>query len=303
MAKSVYIVVTPFFPTPTNWRGPFCFDFVKALKRELEERKLGGGGHWNVLVFKEGDGGDYEIAGVTVHTFRARRLPSNVFPNLFAQWNQRSFMRKLADVLDVTAFDSVKICHAHTANYGIYPLAVKKVNPKCKTLLHHHDPQSFGLNMGRLRNNWLYNLIEFPILRRMHERIDCHVFISEMVKRSFLSAPDTHWTHYWDYKRQMRGLPYRSVRIKDSIVLHNGVDTSIFHPIAQSRPSTPTFTIGCIGNFIDWKDQEILIRAAGLIAERGLPSGGVERIDVSFIGSGPLLKHCKRIAADQRYFL
>ena len=292
-----YLYVTPFFPMLTSWRGAYCYDFVKALKRELEVEKLGGGGQWNVLVFKEGDGRDYEIGGIKVCTFRARRLPSNVFPNLFAHSNQKVFLSAVERA--GIKLEDVAVCHGNTANYGIYPLAVKKVNPKCKALLHHHDLASFGLNMGRLRHCWLYNLIEFPILRRVHEKIDTHVFISEASRRSFLAAPDAGWTQFEDYKKQMRGVPYRPARIRNSIVLHNGVDMSIFHPATQPRSLTSTFIIGCIGNFIDLKGQITLLEAVKILnSGSGAQRSVRPTIRVVFVGSGPMLDDCRRFARE-----
>lgn len=308
MDKKVYFYVTPFFPSPKQWRGAYCYDFVVALQRQFRSKNV----ECRVVVMTEGDGSDYEIGGVQVHTFKAKRLPSNIFPNLFARYNQRSFLAKVKEVLtplfdfdsELQLFSTVEVCHAHTANYGIYALAMKKANSKCKTLLHHHDLASFGLNMGMLRYNWLYNMIQFPILRRMHEKIDTHVFISEASKKSFLSAPDASWTIYEDYKKQMRWLPYCPVRIKDSIILHNGVDKSIFCPSTshassssvaltkedQTSRTSQTFTIGCVGNFTDLKDQETLIRAVDLIDQP---------IHVVFVGSGRLLEKCKALAKEQ----
>ena len=49
------------------------------------------------------------------------------------------------------------------------------------------------------------------------------------------------------------------------------------------------FTIGCIGNFCDWKDQITLLRAVSALITRG-----VDNILVRMIGSGPLLKCCKQ---------
>lgn len=298
----VYIYVTPFFPRPTSWRGAYCLDFVKALKRlteveccrsEVERRK--------VLVFVEGSGEDYEIGGVKVYTFKTRYLPSNIFPFLFKRWNQRSFLNKVESVLDSALnthtsklFNEVEVCHCHTANFGVYCEALKRVNPKCKTLLHHHDLQSFGLNNGMLRHFWLYNMIQFPILRRIHEKIDTHVFISEAARRSFLSAPDTSWTQYGEYKKQMRGLPYRPVKIKNSIILHNGVDKNVFKVEKRDGGGqwncSSSFVIGCVGNFSKLKGQDVLINAVGLIDKP---------ITVKFVGSGETLEECKTLAREQ----
>lgn len=278
--KSFYIVVTPFFPSPTNWRGAYCYDFVKALKKARPELRV------EVLV--PGRGEDYEIEGINVRRFRTWQLPSNILPFLFRRRNERSFLaavkRAGIDLKDVG------VCHGHTANFAIYPLAIKRENAKCLTLLHHHDPQSFGLGLGILRHCWLYNMLEFSILRHLHEQIDVHVFISEMVKKSFLSAPDASWTKYQNYRRQMRGLGcYRPTKIKRGIVLHNGVDTKVFYP-AKKMQSNGKFTVGCVGNFIDWKDQLTLLKA---VRKLGVLSEGVR---VVFVGSGPERAKCEEYA-------
>lgn len=251
--QPVYLYITPFFPSAESWRGAYCFDFVKSLMRT---------GRYDVHVFMEGDGQDYEILGIKVHRFPVKRLPSNVLPFLFSRSNGRSFLQKVAGC--GISLDEVAVCHANTANYGIYPLAVKKANPKCLTLLHHHDLQSFGLNNGILCHCWPYNLIQFPRLRKMHEKIDCHVFISEQARRSFLAVPDTSWTQYGYYKKQMRGLGfYRSPKIKKSLVLHNGVDTSLFTPDTTVKAGRP-FTVGCVGNVNSLKDQIGLLKALAI---------------------------------------
>ncbi|MBQ4439752.1 MAG: glycosyltransferase family 4 protein, partial [Kiritimatiellae bacterium] len=319
MNKPVYLYVTPFFPSPETWRGAYCFDFVKALKRLRPDLR--------VEVFVPGKGDDYEIDGIKVWRFPTHELPSNILPFLFHRHNEKSFLAALARAgVDLR---NVKICHGHTANFLIYPLAAKRVNPQIKTLLHHHDPQSFGLNLGILRRCWLYNMYLFPVLRRLHEQIDTHVFISESVKRSFLQAPRTDGCVYDDYIKQMRFLPYRSVRIKDFVVLHNGVDDKLFAPKSHEK-SEGTLTIGCIGNFAPLKDQPTILRAVGMVrAEREREScrriiiGCVGnfgdwksqetlirafkvimsehpdlQIKIRFVGSGEYLEPCKKLAAD-----
>ena len=282
MGKPVYIIVTPFFPSPTSWRGAFGLDFVKALRRA---RPL-----LRVEVFVPGRGNDYMLDGVCVHRFPVKMLPSNILPFLFRRYNERSFLAALERV-GINCAD-VAFCHGHTANFAIYPLAVKRCNPACITLLHHHDLASFGLNIGRLRHVWLYNLVMFPILRRLHEKIDCHVFISEASRRSFLVAPDARWSVYDDYKKQMRWLPYRPTRIKGSVVLHNGVDVGIFKP-RNTRNTRNWFVIGCIGNFVELKDHMSLLRAVDIIHRN---TKYREKIKVVFVGSGPERTKCERYA-------
>ena len=276
MDKLVYIVVTPFFPSPETWRGAYCYDFVKALMRT---------GKYDVRVFVPGNGSDYDYQGVHVYRFPVKYLPSNVFPFLFKRWNQQSFLKKVKSLgVDI---QNVAVCHGHTANFSIYPLALKCENPKCLTLFHHHDPQSYGLNNSRLSHCWFYNLIQFPILRYFHEQMDVHVFISEVVKQSFLNAPNAIWTQYGEYRKQMRGLRfYRSPKIKNTITLHNGVDCEQFRPLEKEDSSM--FTIGCVGNFSDWKDQQTLIKALAILKEKG-----INALKVRFIGTGPYLDVCK----------
>ena len=278
----IYLYVTPYFPSPTNWQGAYCYDFVKAVMRT---------GRYDVRVFVPSAGDDYDYQGVHVSTFRTKELPSAVLAFLFAKWNARSFLRAVErSGIDVS---KVEICHAHTASFSIYPLSIKKHNPHCKTLLHHHDPQSFGLNTGVLKHFWLRNVIEFPIYRWHLEKITYHIFISKVVEHSFRVAPDASWTDYVGYRKQMRGIGfYRHCRVKQSVILHNGVDIARFRPTVKDAIHD-RFTIGCIGNFVDLKDQITLI---GAIA--ALKKGGGCNIFVRMIGSGPLLKNCIQYVAD-----
>lgn len=279
--RFVYIVASPFFPSPETWRGAFCYDFVKALMRT---------GEYDVRVFVPGNGPDYDYQGVHVYRFSVKHLPSNVFPFLFKRWNQQSFLKKVKTVgIDI---QNVAVCHGHTANFSIYPLALKCENPKCLTLLHHHDLQSFGLNNGLLRHCWPYNLIQFPLQRWHHEQMDAHVFISGAVKRSFLAAPDASWTDYPYYRKQMRGLGfYRSPKIKKSIILHNGVDCEQFKPLEKTPSSM--FTIGCVGNFSELKDQIGLLKALALIKDK------LGAWKLKFVGSGKIEGEMRALIATE----
>lgn len=284
MGKPIYIVVTPFFPSPTNWRGAYCYDFVVALMKT---------GVYDVRVFVPGNGEDYTIGSVRVHRFPIRQLPSNIFPFLFAGRNQKSFINAVRKT--GIKIEDVAVCHGHTANFAIYPMIIKKYNSKCVTLLHHHDPQSFGLNLGILRHFIPYTIIQYCILRKWHEKIDCHVFISEMIRKSFKNAPNTEWTIYDDYKAQMKGpsiFRCRPVEIKRSVILHNGVDVDIFRLI-NALNIRKDFVIGCIANFVDWKDQITLLKAVKILNENRNMS---KDIKVIFIGSGPERAKCENFA-------
>ncbi len=295
-----YIYVTPYFPAEGSWRCSYAYDFVRAVERT---------GKYKVEVFVEGDGGDYEVGGVRVHSFSVRKLPSNVLPFLWRRRNDASFLKAISAA--GIAIEDVAVCHGNTAVFAEYPLAVKRVNPKCKTILHHHDLNSFGLKNGVLWHCWPYNMLMFPVLRRLHEQIDLHVFVSEAGRRSFLAAPDTSWTTYGYYTKQMRGLPYRSAKIGKSVVLHNGVDRSVFKP--GVRKEHEGFVIGCVGNFAEMKDQITLLRAVDILSR----VEHVERVDgsavsttnyqlpttnsikVIFIGSGERRRQCEEYAREK----
>lgn len=290
---STYLYITPFFPAPDDWRGAYCLDFVKALKRQRPGLR--------VEVFVCGRGGDYEIDGVNVWRFEEKILPGFVLPLLFRRRNEQSFRaamkRAEVDVKDVT------ICHGNTARFAIYPLVIKWLNPNCKTLLHHHDLASFGLNLGILHKCAFYNVWLFRKLRSLHEQIDCHVFISNASLRSFLAAPDADWTVYGDYKAQMRGprmFGCSPVRIKDGVILHNGVDVGLFGRRNKPLNTQKEFVIGCIGNFGKLKDQMTLLKVVKLInGSRIEHAECVERnLKIVFVGNGPEREKCETFASD-----
>lgn len=250
--KPIYLYVTPFFPEPGRHYGSYGYDFVQALKRNSD---------YDVRVFVAGSGSDYDFEGCHVCRFPTISLPSSLFPFLFARHNAKSFIDAVKRAaIDI---DDVAVCHGNTATYSIYPLAIKKLNPRCLTILHHHDLDGYGLRLGMFRHVWIHKLINFFIIRRLFELMDLHVFISEASKKSTLLFPDTSWSCYGDYRRLGRGLGWlRPANLKQTLVLWNGVDTSKF--IKNGRPSRnegAPFVIGCVGNFIEVKNQMGLVRA------------------------------------------
>lgn len=273
--RTIYLVVTPLFPSPDSWRGAYCYDFVQALQRT---------GKYEVRAFVPGNGPDYDYQGVHVCRFPVRKFPSAILPFLFAQWNAYSFLRKLQ--AEGVLPSEVAVCHGHTASCGIYPLAIKLLNPKCLTVLHHHDLASFGLNTGRLRHFWPHKVINFFLFRRMHERMDVHVFLSRKSEASFRAVPDASWSVYDDYRRQMRGLGFfHSPRVRQSIILHNGVDCRQF--TSAGRDVHSGFVMGCIANFAELKDHRSLLEALSRIRNQ------LGDWRLRLIGSGPTFASCK----------
>lgn len=274
--RPVYLFVTPFYPGPGTWRGAYSHDLVRALAAE---------GRYEVRVFVPGRGPDYDYDGVRVHRFREWRLPSMVLPLLFARRNGAAFLRAVARAgIDVKR---VAVCHANTACYGPYALAAKAANPRVVALLHHHFLDGYGLALGRvLRRCWAHRLLHYFLFRRMHARMDGHVFVSEAARRAFLAVPDTSWTAWADYRRQMRGLGWcPSPRIRASVVLHNGVDVARFN--AAGRMPHEGFVMGCVANLTEAKDPLTLLRAVVRIRD----ALGDWRLRV--VGSGPLGARCR----------
>lgn len=284
IGKPVYLFVTPFFPSPDGWRGAFCFDLAQALIAD---------GRYDVHVFTPGGTDDYTLNGVTVHRFPWRMLPSGILPFLYRRGNIRRFMARVREVGVLP--EQIEVVHVHTALFMQYAVAVKRINPACKALLHHWDPQSFGLNLGRLRHFWPHKLLLFCQLRRMHDAMDAHVFISERVEQNFRTAPRCVERYYDDYRRQMRGLGWmRSACVKHAIRLYNGVDTKLFHPPANSTAEDGVLRIGCVANFVSWKDQITLVKAVEILRDHGSWNlDGNRRVHVKFVGSGPTFQSCK----------
>lgn len=249
--RPIYLIVTPFFPFKDDWRGAYVEDFAKAMART---------GDWDVRVMLldyRGAIEDFEVDGIKVMALPFKRLPGMCWPMFYARANRRAF----AQVLKRHGIDKqdIGILHTHTAICTIYAQELD-----CVSLEHHHDCESFGLHLGWLNWSRLYGAIERRILKRYHEAMTAHVFISERVRRNFEAAMG----------KQAEGY-----------VLYNGVDPRLF-PKRAKLPDNDRLTIGCVGNFESGKDQAVLIEAAA----------GLDKAEVKFIGTGPLRDECERRA-------
>ncbi len=276
MSKPVYLIVTSDFPSPTTWRGAFNYDFVRVLERT---------GKYRVEVFVPNGGFDYDYQGVHVHGFRRWRLPSGLLPFLFVTWNEKFFLKKLAQCgIDL---DEAAVCHAHTSLLAPYARVVKRRNSCCRAVVHHHSPGGFGLWLKRLGMVWLNRFLTyFPLVRCLGE-MDLHVFVSSMTEKSIRLAPRTDWTNYRSYRCAGRGVSFLPpVKVNAGYVLHNGVDRELFHP--NGRTPHEGFVVGCVANFIDLKNQMTLLEAVDTVKD----CLGDWRL--RFIGSGPTLARCRR---------
>ncbi len=282
MGKPIYLYVTPFFPSPESWRGAYSVNFVNGLLAN---------GEYDVRVFTCGKGPDYTYQGICVHRFPLRYLPSALFPFLFARLNECAFLRKVAS-LGIDLKD-VAVCHANTALFGIFARAVKAHNQQTQAILHHHDLQSYGLSTGIFRHFYLNKLINFFCLRRLHEAMDLHVFVSEKARENFLLVPHAPQTPYTDYPRQLRGLGcFRGPRIRATAVWHYEPDAAFFHP--RGRVPHAGFVMGCVANFKTMKDHLTLLKAVDLIRDQ------LGDWQLRLVGSGPLLARCQKYVREHK---
>lgn len=87
--KPYYLVITPFFPTESSFRGPFIYDQVRAIKKT--------GRYRDVLVFKPASPFDrrtsYDYKGITVRLFPFLQMPSLILNGLTNGINSALFLK------------------------------------------------------------------------------------------------------------------------------------------------------------------------------------------------------------------
>lgn len=282
--KKYYICVTPFFPSPGNWRGAYVLDQVKAIQRNSE---------YEVVVFMGGGkaDADYEIDGIKVYRYHTRELPSNILNGFFNGYNSRSFMKRVMEV-GINPND-VAFVHCHVSMRAVCGLALKKLNPAIKVLLQHHDLDPFNLRSGVLLRNNRFN-IRYRAKKAigLYNKVDLHICISEACRDSLLQFPNPReWEVYDDCIRSLKlckGLP--SIHPKGTYVLYNGVDTTLFNRKDSSSGSkcSNLFRIGCISNFQELKNHVTLIKAFEILHKKGY-----NNIVLSLLGTGETREECE----------
>ena len=279
MIRPVYIYLTPFFPSPTTWQGGFCMDAVKALRKD---------GRYEVVVMTATDyGGDYEIDGIKVYQFPRKRIgASEYFEWCLQRRNNRMFLEKLAEV--GIRVEDVAVCHVHDyEHYVQYALAIKRRNPKCLTLVHHHFAGYYDLSVGKLGVVPIWSDFLYLKLRREFESVDAHVFISEHCRRCYGRRIDfdTGKDKGLLKTQLLLGVLYRPIRLPGSYVWYNGVDTSVFNGNGR-KARTDEFVIGCVGNFNPCKRQIDLIKAFEFVV-KDLPN-----VKLKLVGDGKTYREC-----------
>lgn len=276
----LYLVITPFFPTPSHYACPFIYDQVKAIERSKK--------YDQVIVLRPTGYGtketSYEYGGVTVHLFKTLQLPSNTLPGFFDWVNIRSFLR-CVDRLGIDLND-VAVAHAHV--YPCYAYTLKKKNPNIKAVIQFHGADPFTIRLGKLNKYVWHRKIVAKHNMKWCNKMDLHLAISHKVLANLKSFPyPSPYDIFDDYTDRLKGLEkIPPAVIKNEYVLYNGVDISIFFPNI-SKKEKDKFRIGCVGNFNSVKEQMTLIKAVNVLIGNGICD-----LEVIFVGSGPTLNSC-----------
>ena len=254
-------------------------DAVKALRKD---------GRYEVVVMTATDyGGDYEIDGIKVYQFPRKRIGASEYFEWFLQGrNNRLFLEKLTQI--GIRVEDVAVCHVHDyEHYVQYALEIKRRNPKCLTLVHHHFAGYYDLSVGKLGVVPIWSDFLYLKLRREFETVDAHVFISEHCRRCYgrRIGFDTGKDKGLLKKQLLLGVLYRPIRLPGSFVWYNGVDTIVFNCNGR-KARTDDFSIGCVGNFNPCKRQIDLIKAFELVVKE-LPN-----VKLKLVGDGKTYNEC-----------
>lgn len=251
--NGTYLVITPFFPSNESFVGSYIYDQIKEIKNQsnfiIEIVK--------VVSFLSSES-DYEFNGFKVKIFKTFDFPYFIFPGLFHSCNKKRFSK----FLKKNNITKISFSHSHVS----YPAAYLAEDLVCKKIVQHHGLDVLQLLNGR--SNFIKKLQRNYLIKKTIKqlnKLDLNIGVSQLVLN------------------QLREYP--SYSPKDELVLYNGVDTSKFYPIEVEK--NKIFTIGCVANFWEIKDQITLIKAVESISLKG------ENILLRLIGTGPTLQSCK----------
>lgn len=282
MSHLNYLVITPFFPNEEKYQGGYIYDQVKLIK---ESNKYN-----NVIVLKPTRLNNkikkYIFEGITVYCFPFIQMPSMILNGALNKINTILFYNYLKNNnIDIS---SISVVHSHTASMACFSVFLKKRNHNIITLLQHHDLDPLGINVGKFSNKKWNITYRAKKSLKLYSEIDCHVCISEACEENLKLFPTVREHElYMPYIKKLNiihnlGHPH----IKNTYILYNGVNLNNFYKYSYNNRTK--FTIGCIGNFTDVKNQITLIKAVELLYNEGN-----DDIILILIGSGPLKKECE----------
>lgn len=282
--KKYYICVAPFFPSKIHWSGAYVLDQVKAIQRNSD---------YEVVVFKTNVWGlredDYEVDGIKVFPIRPMLMPSYILNGLTEGLVGMLFVRKLK-ALGIDPME-VAFVHCHTANHSAFGFGVKRVNPEVKVIIQFHDLDPYALRNGKWADKrWNVRYRARKSLSAFN-RADMLISISTPVQNNLLAFPKARpqevYPSYLQRLEQVKDFP--NVKPKNTYILYNGVDTSVFNAASSldSSQDKSKFRIGCIGHFQELKDHITLIKAFNLLHKRGY-----KNMVLSLLGTGETKETC-----------
>lgn len=266
MKQKYYLVVTPFFPDSTSFRGPYIYDQVKAIASESD---------YEVIVFKPfnfyGKEEDYTYEGVNVYRFPVYNLPSSLLPGVFDYFSAKSFVNKISS-LGIN-INQIQVVHTHTIGLCVFANAIKSINPNIKSINQVHGFDVLAVGNGILKYTKFQEKYMINYGKSLYNKLDLLVGVSKKTIDQFDKYP--------------------GFEIRDRYVLFNGIDKSKFYTTDRKKNDSSQFTIGCIANFWFLKDQITLLKAIKLLVDKGC-----NNILCRFIGSGITLDSCKKYVED-----
>lgn len=248
-------------------------------------------GRYDVKVVVAGGSGDYVYEGVKVYRFKPFTLGGSDYFSLFTDFIKKmAFSRKLAE-MGLPPKD-ISVCHIHLVErlcfYGAW---LKRRNPNCLVLAHHHWNGLYGYVGGRMANLPVVKTIEYVRLCRDYKSVDAHVFCSESCRHGFGKE------YANGEMRDLRAdLPLKTflpeMRYRNSVVCYNGVDETIFNTSDTEHKDGHAFRIGCVANYIPCKSQITLIKAFAKVC------GEMPEAQLVFVGTGKMRSMCQKWVAD-----
>ena len=253
-----YLVLTPYFPSKKCFVGSYIFDQVNEIRKQT---------NFNIQIVKIGSlfsyAKDYTFKGFRVSIFKPIDFPFFIFPGLFNWINKIRFKYFLQNKKIL----NVSFAHSHVS----YPAGYLVENLECRKIMQHHGLDVLQLMNGRSR---FLRFIQKSFLIRNSikhlNQFNINIGVSALVLQ------------------QLR--KYKAYNPEKEYVLYNGVDREKFYK--KVSISNEVFTIGCIGNFWEIKNQMVLIKSVQEI----LKSGNI--IKLRLVGSGPTLKSCKKYVVE-----
>ena len=246
-------MITPFFPSEDSFVGSYVYDQINEIRKQSEF-------HIEIvkLVSFFSTEKDYIFKGFRVSVFKVLDIPFFIFPAIFNSFNKirlKSFLKR-------QKINSVKFSHSHVS----YPASYLVEDLDCKKIVQHHGLDVLQLLNGRssfakkIQKNFLIK----NSLNHLN-KADLNIGVSQLVL---------------DKLNEFQGYSP-----KNELVLYNGVDTSKFY--YKEVKKNEVFTIGCVANFWEIKDQITLIKAVEVLTKQGI------RVLLRLIGTGPTLESCK----------